>query len=127
MKLLFDENLSPRLVTALCDLFPESAHSDRLGLGSKPDPVIWEYAKTHGYVLASKDSDFHERSLLYGHPPKVVWIRRGNCSVRQIELILRTRTSAIERLAADGEMIYLILLQTIPQRNVEVKHIKPEA
>jgi predicted nuclease of predicted toxin-antitoxin system len=110
MKLLFDENLSPRLVTALSDLFPESAHVDRLGLGSKPDAVIWEYAKTHGYVLVSKDSDFHERSLLYGHPPKVVWIRRGNCSVRQIELILRTKASAIERLAADGEMIYLILL-----------------
>ena len=49
MKLLFDENLSPRLVPALSDLFPESAHVDRLGLGSKPDPVIWEYAKTHGY------------------------------------------------------------------------------
>ena len=110
MKLLFDENLSPRLVTALSDLFPESAHVDRLGLGSEPDPVIWEYAKTHGYILVSKDSDFHERSLLYGHPPKVVWIRRGNCSVRQIELILRARASDIDRLEADGEMTYLILL-----------------
>ena len=56
MKLLFDENLSPRLVTALSDLFPESAHVDRLGLGSKADTVIWEYAKTHGYVLASRAS-----------------------------------------------------------------------
>ena len=26
-----------------------------------------------------------QRSLLYGHPPKVVWIRRGNCSVRHID------------------------------------------
>lgn len=110
MKLLFDENLSPRLVTALSDLFPESAHVDRLGLGSKPDSVIWEYAKTHGYVLVSKDSDFHERSLLYGYPPKVVWIRRRNCSVRQIELILRSKASDIERLEADREMTYLILL-----------------
>ena len=82
MKLLFDENLSPRLVAALADLFPESAHVDRLGMGGEPDPVIWEYAKCHGFVLVSKDSDFHERSLLYGHPPKVVWIRRGNCSTR---------------------------------------------
>jgi len=55
MKLLFDENLSPRLVTALSDLFPESAHVDRLGLGSEPDPVIWEYAKTHGYILVSNE------------------------------------------------------------------------
>lgn len=110
MKLLFDENLSPRLVAALSDLFPESAHVDRVGLGSGPDPMIWEYAKTHGYMLVSKDSDFHESSLLYGHPPKVVWIRRGNCSVRQIELILRTKARDIERLEADEEMTFLILL-----------------
>ena len=110
MKLLFDENLSPRLVSALADLFPESAHVDRLSLGGEPDPVIWEYAKRHGYVLVSKDSDFHERSLLYGHPPKVVWIRRGNCSVRHIEMILRNRAADIERLKVDDELTYLILL-----------------
>ena len=81
MKLLFDENLPPHLVSALADVFPDSAHVDRLGLGDEPDSVIWEYAKAHGYILVSKDSDFHKRSLLYGHPPKVVWIRRGNCSV----------------------------------------------
>ena len=110
MKLLFDENLSPRLVAALADLFPESAHVDRLGLGGEPDPVIWEYAKCHGFVLVSKDADFHERSLLYGHPPKVVWIRRGNCSVRHIEMILRNKAADIERLKADDELTYLILL-----------------
>jgi predicted nuclease of predicted toxin-antitoxin system len=110
MKLLFDENLSPRLIPALIDLFPGSAHVDRLGMGGEPDPVIWEYAKTQGYILVSKDSDFHERSLLYGHPPKVIWIRRGNCSVRHIELILRNKAKEIERLKHDDELTYLILL-----------------
>ncbi len=110
MRHLFDENLSPRLVSALGDLFPGSAHVDRLGMGGEPDPVIWEYAKTHGYILVSKDSDFHERSLPYGHPPKVVWIRRGNCSVRHIGLILRNKVTEIERLNADDELTYLILL-----------------
>ncbi len=110
MKLLFDENLSPRLLAALSDIFPESAHVDRLGMGGEPDPVIWEFAKEHGYILVSKDSDFHERSLLYGHPPKVVWIRRGNCSVRHIELILRNKAKEIARLSADKELTYLILL-----------------
>ena len=110
MKLLFDENLSPRLLAALSDIFPESAHVDRLGMGGEPDPVIWEFAKQHGYILVRKDSDFHERSLLYGHPPKVVWIRRGNCSVRHIELILRNKAKEIARLSADKELTYLILL-----------------
>ena len=110
MKLLFDENLPPRLVAALSDIFPGSEHVDRLDMGGKPDSVIWEYAKLHDYILVSKDSDFHERSLLYGHPPKVVWIRRGNCSVRYIELILRNKAMDILRLAADYELTYLILL-----------------
>ncbi|PZN69609.1 MAG: hypothetical protein DM484_29355 [Candidatus Methylumidiphilus alinenensis] len=110
MKLLFDENLSPRLVAALSDIFPESAHVDRLGMGGEPDPVIWEYAKEHGFILVSKDSDFHERSLLYAHPLKVVWIRRGNCSVRHIELILRNKVAEIQRLNTDEEFTYLILL-----------------
>ena len=110
MKLLFDENLSPRLVAALRDVFPESAHVDRLGMGGEPDSVIWEYAKRYNYILVSKDSDFHERSLFYGHPPKVVWVRRGNCSVRNIELILRNKAAEIKRLYADDELTYLILL-----------------
>ena len=110
MKLLFDENLSPRLVAALSDIFPESAHVDRLGMGGEPDSVIWEYAKVHDYILVSKDSDFHERSLLYGHPPKVVWVRRGNCSVRNIELILRNKAAEIKRLDIEDELTYVILL-----------------
>ena len=80
MKLLFDENLSPKLVMALADVFPNSAHVDRLGLGGSPDSEVWEYAKQHGFVLVSKDSDFYEKSMLCGHPPKVVWIKKGNCS-----------------------------------------------
>ena len=109
MKLLFDENLLPRLVPRLADIFPDSAHVDRIGLGSEPDPVIWEYAKAHGYTLVSKDSDFHERSLVQGYPPKVVWIRRGNCSVRQIELILRNKHAEIERLSVDESLTYLVI------------------
>jgi predicted nuclease of predicted toxin-antitoxin system len=97
-------------VIALADLFPESAHVDRLGLGGELDPVIWDFAKRHGYILVSKDSDFHERSLLFGHPPKVVWIRRGNCSVRHLEMILRNKAAEIEQLNVDDELTYLILL-----------------
>ena len=110
MKLLFDENLPPRLVAALSDIFPGSEHVDRLDMGGKPDSVIWEYAKLHDYILVSKDSDFHERSLLHGYLPKVVWIRRGICSVRNIELILFNKAAEINRLDSDDELTYLILL-----------------
>ena len=110
MKLLFDENLSPKLVDALADLYPQSAHVDRIGLGGATDTVVWEYAKRHGFTLVSKDSDFHERSILNGYPPKVVWIRRGNCTNRQIELILRNKVANIRALVENLELAYLIIL-----------------
>jgi len=60
--------------------------------------------------LVSKDSDFHELSLLYGSPPKVVWIRRGNCTTRQIEFILRNKLEDIRALVGNPESTYLVIL-----------------
>lgn len=110
MKLLFDENLAPSLALRLADIFPQSEHVDRIGLGATQDREVWEYARKHHYTLVSKDSDFHELSLLYGAPPKVVWIRRGNCTTRQIELILRNKLEDIRSLADNTESTYLVIL-----------------
>lgn len=109
MKLLFDENLALRLVTALADVFPESQHVAAVGLGSSTDEVVWTYARDHGYTIVSKDSDFHERSLLFGHPPKVVWIRRGNCGTGDIEQMLRKHAPDLEKLSAERLATCLIL------------------
>lgn len=78
MKLLFDQNLSPRLPRLLADLFPDSVHVRDVGLRDAPDADIWRFAKENGFVIVSKDSDFQQRSLLYGFPPKFVWVRVGN-------------------------------------------------
>lgn len=102
MKLLFDQNLSPRLVPALMDLFPGSVHVRDLGLQSADDEAVWDYAVKNGFSIVSKDSDFRQRSFVFGHPPKVIWIRRGNCSTTEIEAILRARHSEI--LSFDGEV-----------------------
>ena len=95
MKLLFDENISPKMVTILADVFPDSAHVDRMGLGGSSDAEVWQFAKDNSFILVSKDSDFYEKSILYRHPPKVIWIRRGNCTNRQIQLLLRNRIEAL--------------------------------
>jgi predicted nuclease of predicted toxin-antitoxin system len=110
LKLLFDENLAPLLVSGLADVFPQSEHVARVGLGAAADREVWEYARKHNYTLVSKDSDFHELSLLYGAPPKVVWIRRGNCSTKQIEFILRNKQEYIRSLVDNPESAYLIIL-----------------
>lgn len=110
MKLLFDQNLSPRLATALSNLFPESQHVHAAGLGKATDETVWNYARERVFTIVSKDSDFHERSLLLGYPPKVVWIRRGNCSTREIEDLLREHAAEIQTLASEPEAAFLILL-----------------
>lgn len=110
MILLFDENLSPKLAARLTDVFPGALHVDRVGLGGEPDEVVWEYAKQNNCTIVSKDSDFHEKSLIKGYPPKVVWIRRGNCSIRQIEIILRSHVEDIQTLIDDDSKAFLMLL-----------------
>ena len=89
MRLLFDQNLSPHLRDMLADLYPGSIHVRDVELQSADDVDIWEYAAQQGLTIVSKDSDFRQRSFLFGHPPKVIWLRRGNCSTTEIETILR--------------------------------------
>jgi len=108
VRLLFDNNLAPRLVTDLADLYASSLHVSSLGL-SIPDDEVWHYARIHERVIVSKDSGFHQRSLLYGHPPKVVWIRRGNCSTRTIAALLRDHFEEIVRFVADERAAFLVL------------------
>jgi predicted nuclease of predicted toxin-antitoxin system len=109
VKLLFDQNLSYRLVAALGDLFPASTHVRFEGLERADDPVVWQFARDHGYAIVSKDDDFHQRSFLYGHPPKVIWVRAGNCSTSQIESILRRHAPGILAFGADPQLAFLVV------------------
>jgi predicted nuclease of predicted toxin-antitoxin system len=99
--LLFDQNLSPRLVVRLGDLYPGSTHVDSLGLGSASDREIWDFAHANGYIIVTKDADFGELSILLGVPPKIIWIRRGNCSTGDIERLLRDNYEAISLFSED--------------------------
>lgn len=109
MKLLFDHNLSPRLVQRLTDLFPDSTHVYALGLDQADDQMVWDYARCHDFIIATKDSDYNELLLLKGFPPKVIWIRRGNCSTSKVELILRSHNDDINTLINDSSLGILTL------------------
>ena len=91
MRLLFDSNISHRLKEPLGEMYPESIRVREIGLESAADVVVWTYAKDHEFTIVSKDSDFRQMSFTFGHPPKVIWIRRGNCSTSEIDSILRDR------------------------------------
>lgn len=109
MKLLFDENLSFRLVAALADIYPDSSHVREIGLLGADDLHVWNYAAEHGYLLASKDTDFYERSLVFGSPPKIVWLRTGNSTVAETITLLRNQYIVVRHFAEDKEATFLAL------------------
>ncbi len=109
MRLLLDENLSFRLVPALAGAYPDSRHVREIGLLGADDSRIWAYAAEHDFLLVSKDTDFYQRSVLYGPPPKVVWLRTGNAPTALVAELLRTRRLVIERFHADRSAGFLVL------------------
>ena len=109
MKLLLDQNLSHRLIRALQQEYPDSQHVRDVGLRDAADAVVWQYAAQHGFGIVTKDADFHQRSFLYGHPPKVIWVRIGNGSTAMIEALLRRRVVEVAAFCSDPESAFLIL------------------
>lgn len=109
MKLLFDENLSRRLVARLASEFPDSAHVVEVGLTSARDEDVWHHAAANDFTIVTKDTDFQQRALLDGPPPKIVWLRVGNCSTDGIVELLRFHADKIEAFGADPEASFLVL------------------
>ena len=110
MKLLFDQNLAPALVSRLADVFPESLHVRDAGLERAPDDQVWQLALERGLAIVTKDSDFQERSQIATVAPRIVWIRRGNCSTDEIEALLRRHAERISALMGEGAEGFLVLL-----------------
>jgi predicted nuclease of predicted toxin-antitoxin system len=109
VRLLLDENLSHKLVRRLADLFPDSVHVQDVGLKSADDPVVWEFAKDRQLMIVSKDSDLHQRSFVFGQPPKIVWVRLGNCSTSDVERLLRRNFAVIRDFFEDDHASFLAL------------------
>jgi predicted nuclease of predicted toxin-antitoxin system len=109
MKLLFDENLSPKLPRLLDSWFPGSLHLRDCGLKGATDEAVWEYARDNGFTIVSKDSDFYQRSSLYGYPPKFVWLRVGNCTRESLVTLLMTHRGDIRAFCADFVESILVL------------------
>jgi predicted nuclease of predicted toxin-antitoxin system len=116
MPLVFDENLPPRLVQSLADVFPNSTHVREAGLKSAPDDAIWNHARQHSLAIVSKDGDFFDRAILLGHPPKVIWLSLGNASTDRIESTLRESAAAINAFLSDQEASVLIVPTRQPLR-----------
>jgi predicted nuclease of predicted toxin-antitoxin system len=100
VKLLLDENLSDRIISRVADLF---------GLREADDFVVWEWARKHGFTIVSKDTDFHQRAIVFGHPPKIIWLRVGNCETSLITNLLRSRYQVIRQFIESETQSLLVL------------------
>ena len=109
LKLLLDENLSDKIVSRILDLYPDSSHVKQHNLVRTSDTVIWDFAGKNDFIIVSKDSDFHQRSLLRGAPPKFIFIKAGNGPTSHITGLLRSNYILIAAFANDAASSILIL------------------
>ncbi len=106
MKLLLDQNLSHQLCFELGDLFPVIKHVKEFSLDKATDQEILEFAKQNNYIIVTKDSDFNDK--IREVEPKVIWIRKGNCTTESIKILLRNNFSNIESFSKDTQNSILI-------------------
>lgn len=109
MSLLFDENLSRRLVGLLAAEYPGSEHVESAGLLGADDLTVWNYAAARGLMVVSKDSDLRHLALLHGPPPKVIWLRVGNGPTAAVVALLRAHVADVQAFAADPALALLVL------------------
>ena len=103
MKLLFDHNLSHKLVRRLADIFPDSTQTQLLGLSTANDSTIWQYANDNSFVVVTLDKDFADLALHRGAPPKIIWLRCGNSTVAEVEHLLRANFEEVQKFNSTAE------------------------
>jgi predicted nuclease of predicted toxin-antitoxin system len=110
VKLLLDQNISYRLVEKVNCIFPGTEQVKRLGLENKPDRDIWDFAKKEDFTIVTFDSDFYDMSLLLGHPPIVIWIKAGNLTTKNLERLIREKSTQIELFISETEISCLEIM-----------------
>ena len=96
MKLLFDQNISFRLIERISNLYPDAKQVRELGLENVTDNEIFEFAKKNDYSIVTFDSDFCDLNILKGFPPKIIWIRTGNITTKNLEIIMKNKYERIK-------------------------------
>jgi predicted nuclease of predicted toxin-antitoxin system len=97
VKLLLDENLSRRIVPFIQGLYPNSTQVALAGLEQSDDKIIRQYAIDNDFVIVTKDADYYDMTVLYGQPPKIIWLKTGNQSKAATIKTLQDNQQAIEK------------------------------
>jgi predicted nuclease of predicted toxin-antitoxin system len=89
VKLLFDENLSERLISRLAASYPGSAHVDQVGLHGKSDAGDLGSCPRARLRDRVEGQRFRQMSFLHGAPPKVIWLPVGKAGTEAIVRLLK--------------------------------------
>ena len=114
MKLLFDQNISFRILSKIKSVFPDSVQVREIGLEDASDKEIWSYAKRNAYTIVTFDSDFYDFTLVWGSPPKIVLIKSHNQTTNYIAEILIEQEQTIKKFNEDNLMAYLEIIKNVP-------------
>ena len=102
MKLLFDQNISFRVVKKLKEYFPVIEGVRENGLYNQDDRAIWDFSRKNGFTVVTFDEDLYNLTTLYGPPPKIIWLRTGNLANDEIVALLVRYKSTIESFVLDA-------------------------
>jgi predicted nuclease of predicted toxin-antitoxin system len=95
VSILFDQNISFRIISKIASNFPTAKQVRQLGIENFSDIEIWQYAKQNKFTIVTFDSDFFDLSNLKGHPPKIVWLRFGNTKTDFLAEIINSKKAII--------------------------------
>ena len=65
-------------------------------LKNSTDIEIFNYSKKNDYAIVTFDSDFCDLNIFWGYPPKIIWIRTGNTTTKNLENLLRNQQELIK-------------------------------
>lgn len=105
--LLFDNNISHRVLSKIADIFPNSLHVMLKNLDESTDLEVWRYARQNALAIVTKDSDFNDLAICRGVPPKIIWIKLGNCKVDDIAYLIRNNRASIIEFLDDKDSAIL--------------------
>lgn len=111
MKLLFDQNISFRILSKISNFFPEAKQVRGLGIENFSDFEIWKFAKKNNYTIVTFDADFYDLANLKGHPPKIIWLRFGNTKTVFLAEVLNSRNSIIKDFILSNEYAEIACLE----------------
>ena len=111
MKLLFDQNISFRIIAKILNAFPEAKQVRQLGIENFPDSEIWRSAKENDYSIVTFDSDFFDLSNLKGHPPKIIWLRFGNTTTDFLAQTINSKATVISDFILNSDYMEFACLE----------------